>query len=133
MAKVTGLGGLFYKVTDPDKTRAWYQETLTIDPSNADAYSHLGVALTTAGRFADAVEAFERALQLSPGHDPGLVPRDRVNHLGLCAVSGHKRKWLGHVAMVDALAAPAQHRLCNNSAQEPPRLTARQEHDAPGQ
>ena len=30
MAKVTGLGGIFYKVADPDKTRSWYQETLGI-------------------------------------------------------------------------------------------------------
>ena len=30
MARVTGLGGIFYKVADPDKTRAWYQETLGI-------------------------------------------------------------------------------------------------------
>ncbi|MEJ7777130.1 MAG: VOC family protein [Sphingomicrobium sp.] len=30
MAKVTGLGGIFYKVADPEKTRAWYQETLGI-------------------------------------------------------------------------------------------------------
>jgi catechol 2,3-dioxygenase-like lactoylglutathione lyase family enzyme len=27
---VTGLGGIFYKVPDPAKTRAWYQETLGI-------------------------------------------------------------------------------------------------------
>ncbi len=30
MAKVTGLGGVFYKAADPDKTRAWYQETLGV-------------------------------------------------------------------------------------------------------
>lgn len=30
MAKVTGLGGIFYKVADPEKTKAWYQETLGI-------------------------------------------------------------------------------------------------------
>jgi catechol 2,3-dioxygenase-like lactoylglutathione lyase family enzyme len=30
MAQVTGLGGIFYKVADPDRTRAWYQETLGI-------------------------------------------------------------------------------------------------------
>ena len=30
MAKVTGLGGLFYKAADPAATRAWYQETLGI-------------------------------------------------------------------------------------------------------
>jgi len=28
MAKVTGLGGVFYKVEDPAKTKAWYQEML---------------------------------------------------------------------------------------------------------
>jgi catechol 2,3-dioxygenase-like lactoylglutathione lyase family enzyme len=30
MAKVTGLGGLFYKVRDPEATRAWYREVLGI-------------------------------------------------------------------------------------------------------
>ncbi|WP_432200019.1 VOC family protein [Erythrobacter sp. W53] len=31
MAKVTGLGGVFYVVTDPEATREWYRETLGID------------------------------------------------------------------------------------------------------
>jgi predicted enzyme related to lactoylglutathione lyase len=30
MAKVTGLGGVFYKVENPERTRAWYQEMLGI-------------------------------------------------------------------------------------------------------
>ncbi|MDB5690992.1 MAG: hypothetical protein JWO81_55 [Alphaproteobacteria bacterium] len=30
MAKVTGLGGVFYKVADPARTRAWYQEMLGV-------------------------------------------------------------------------------------------------------
>ena len=30
MGKVTGLGGIFYKVADPDKTRAWYREALGV-------------------------------------------------------------------------------------------------------
>ena len=30
MARVTGLGGIFYKSADPDRTRAWYQEMLGI-------------------------------------------------------------------------------------------------------
>ena len=30
MAKVTGLGGIFYKVADPERTRAWYKETFGI-------------------------------------------------------------------------------------------------------
>lgn len=31
MAKVTGLGGIFYVVRDPEATRAWYRDTLGID------------------------------------------------------------------------------------------------------
>ncbi|MFA6219473.1 MAG: VOC family protein [Erythrobacter sp.] len=31
MAKVTGLGGVFYVVNDPAATRAWYREILGID------------------------------------------------------------------------------------------------------
>lgn len=30
MARITGLGGLFYKVADPARTQAWYQEYLGI-------------------------------------------------------------------------------------------------------
>ena len=30
MAQVTGLGGVFYKVADPEKTRAWYRDVLGI-------------------------------------------------------------------------------------------------------
>lgn len=31
MAKVTGLGGVFYVVADPAATRAWYRDTLGVD------------------------------------------------------------------------------------------------------
>jgi catechol 2,3-dioxygenase-like lactoylglutathione lyase family enzyme len=30
MAKITGLGGVFYKAADPQRTQAWYQENLGI-------------------------------------------------------------------------------------------------------
>jgi catechol 2,3-dioxygenase-like lactoylglutathione lyase family enzyme len=30
MAKVTGLGGVFYKVEDPEATARWYRETLGV-------------------------------------------------------------------------------------------------------
>lgn len=31
MAKVTGLGGVFYVVSDPAATRAWYRDVLGVD------------------------------------------------------------------------------------------------------
>ena len=30
MARITGLGGIFYKIPDPDATRAWYKDNLGI-------------------------------------------------------------------------------------------------------
>ncbi len=30
MARVTGLGGVFYKVADPARTQAWYKEVLGV-------------------------------------------------------------------------------------------------------
>ena len=30
MGRISGLGGIFYKVADPEATRAWYQEHLGI-------------------------------------------------------------------------------------------------------
>ena len=30
MAKITGLGGVFYKVADPEKTALWYRDVLGI-------------------------------------------------------------------------------------------------------
>jgi predicted enzyme related to lactoylglutathione lyase len=50
MAKVTGLGGVFYKVEDTERTKRWYQETLGVGgewgamfpwKGEADAYSLL--------------------------------------------------------------------------------------------
>ena len=31
MARITGLGGVFYVVADPEATRAWYRDKLGID------------------------------------------------------------------------------------------------------
>ncbi len=51
MAKVTGLGGVFYKVEDTERTKQWYQETLGVggewgamfpwEGDSADSYSLL--------------------------------------------------------------------------------------------
>ncbi|CAA9514951.1 MAG: Glyoxalase [uncultured Sphingomonas sp.] len=30
MAQVTGLGGVFYKVADPQRTQAWYKDVLNV-------------------------------------------------------------------------------------------------------
>ncbi|HEV2079345.1 MAG TPA: VOC family protein [Allosphingosinicella sp.] len=61
MAKVTGLGGIFYKVEDAERTKRWYQETLGVGgewgimfpwkAGNAEAYSLLSPFEATSDYF----------------------------------------------------------------------------------
>jgi catechol 2,3-dioxygenase-like lactoylglutathione lyase family enzyme len=62
MAKVTGLGGIFYKVADPDRTRAWYRDMLGLGgewgamfPWKADA---TGEAFSLFSQFAATSDYF---------------------------------------------------------------------------
>ncbi|HEX8525347.1 VOC family protein [Allosphingosinicella sp.] len=71
MAKVTGLGGIFYKVEDPDRTRAWYQETLGIGgdwgasfPWKAD---ETGEAFSLLSPFKTKTDYFD------PSHAPFMI------------------------------------------------------------
>jgi catechol 2,3-dioxygenase-like lactoylglutathione lyase family enzyme len=69
MARVTGLGGVFYKVEDPEGTARWYRETLGIGgewgavfPWSADpggeAYSLLSPFKAASDYFAPSKAAF---------------------------------------------------------------------------
>ena len=68
MAKVTGLGGIFYKVADPERTRAWYQETLGVggdwgavfpwSAESDDPYSLLSPFKEASDYFAPSAERF---------------------------------------------------------------------------
>lgn len=40
-AKATGIGGVFFKCADPDKTRAWYADALGIDMEDYGGASFL--------------------------------------------------------------------------------------------
>ena len=69
MARVTGLGGIFYKVPDPARTRAWYKENLDIggewgasfrwaDESGEDPFSLLSPFEATTDYMAPSDAAF---------------------------------------------------------------------------
>lgn len=68
MAKIIGLGGLFFKSADPDATRAWYTQVLGMEFSEwggivfepADAAAHPGAG-TVFSPFAADTEYFEPA------------------------------------------------------------------------
>ncbi|HYD11224.1 MAG TPA: VOC family protein [Allosphingosinicella sp.] len=69
MARVTGLGGVFYKVADPAATQAWYQEHLGIggdwgatfryaDEGTEDPFSLLSPFKENSDYFAPSAAAF---------------------------------------------------------------------------
>ena len=68
MAKVTGLGGVFYKVEDPERTSAWYKETLGIggewgatfphSKDTADGFSLLSPFKSTSDYFSPSPASF---------------------------------------------------------------------------
>ncbi|MDP8994443.1 MAG: VOC family protein [Pseudomonadota bacterium] len=69
MAKVTGLGGVFYKVEDPERTRAWYREMLGIggewgahfrwsEDGSGEAYSLLSPFADSSDYFDPSAAAF---------------------------------------------------------------------------
>ena len=67
MARVTGLGGLFYKVADPEATRQWYQEMLGVGgewgamfpfAGEADGYSLLSPFKADSDYFGPSTQPF---------------------------------------------------------------------------
>jgi len=69
MGKVTGLGGIFYKVPDPAATQAWYKDTLGIggdwganfrwaDESGEDPFSLLSPFKDSTDYMAPSAAAF---------------------------------------------------------------------------
>ena len=69
MARITGLGGLFYKSADPARTQAWYRETLGIGgdygavlpwsaESGGEAYSLLSPFKATTDYFEPSASPF---------------------------------------------------------------------------
>jgi hypothetical protein len=56
---------------------------------------------------ADHRPADSRGTKLRPRHDPGLIPRNGANCLGLVSVSGSDPNQFAHTAIVGAHAVPA--------------------------
>ena len=88
MAKITGLGGVFYKSADPARTQAWYSETLGIGgdwgailPWSAEAGND---AYSLLSPFKDTTDYFE------PSASPFMINL-RVDDLdGMIAQLGEK-------------------------------------------
>jgi catechol 2,3-dioxygenase-like lactoylglutathione lyase family enzyme len=75
MAKITGLGGLFYKVEDTERTAAWYRDVLGVagewgimfpwkKDESGEAYSLLSPFKATSDYFAPSTAGFMMNLRV---------------------------------------------------------------------
>jgi tetratricopeptide (TPR) repeat protein len=62
----------------PEEAVTHYQQALAGEPDNADIHNNLGIALNTLGEFAQASQAFARAISIAP-----RKPEFYLNILGL--------------------------------------------------
>ncbi|SFP24379.1 VOC family protein [Qipengyuania nanhaisediminis] len=70
MAKITGLGGVFYVVKDPEATRAWYRETLGID---GDYGPQLNWSEETGDKPYSLISHFKDDQYLKPGRGSFMI------------------------------------------------------------
>ena len=70
MAKITGLGGVFYVVKDPESTRAWYRETLGID---GDYGPQLNWSEETGDKPYSLISHFKDDQYLKPGRGSFMI------------------------------------------------------------
>ena len=61
------LGDIYYRLGDPDKALSPFQQYVTLVPEDAAGHTNLAVALEDTGRTVEAIEHYERAIQLDNG------------------------------------------------------------------
>ena len=70
MAKITGLGGVFYVVKDPEATRAWYRDVLGID---GEYGPQLNWSEETGEKPYSLISHFKDDAYLKPGTAPFMI------------------------------------------------------------
>lgn len=96
MAKITGLGGVFYVVKDPEATRAWYRDTLGLD---GEYGPQLNWAEETHPNPYSLISHFSNADYLKPGK-PHFMINLRVDDLD-AFVAQLKKKGVKVIDAVD--------------------------------
>ena len=63
----TGLAFYYQQVRDPQQAESYYRQALKLQPTDGNNYNNLGVLLCNQGRFAEAEQQFQRAID-QPGY-----------------------------------------------------------------
>ncbi|QKG70364.1 VOC family protein [Erythrobacter mangrovi] len=70
MAKITGLGGVFYVVKDPAATRAWYRDVLGLD---GEYGPQMNWSEETGDRPYSLISHFADDAYIKPGHGEFMI------------------------------------------------------------
>ena len=73
---------------DPAKKVEYYTKVLEIDPENFDAWFNKGLALVDLGRYSEAIECFDKALEIEPGNTAVQMSRE----IAICKYEESHRK-----------------------------------------
>ncbi len=79
VASRVNLATALFDLRRPDAALVHAQHAATLEPSSAERHNFLGRVYAVMGRFGDAQQAFQRALQLDPAYTPA---RDNLTRLG---------------------------------------------------
>jgi TolA-binding protein len=71
----------------------WYQRTLSLDPKNINARTDLGTSYFYAGQSQDALREYQKALKISPDHQPTMFNMIVVNLEGLHNLRTAEKFW----------------------------------------
>ena len=103
-----------------DEARAWIEQALLVDPLDVGVNMNLGDHMILQRRPAEAVLAFDRALELAPGHRPsrlraawavalaGDTDAARARLAACSGQDGADAAWLEFAALVEAAAGDAR-------------------------
>lgn len=94
-------GTLCHALGQGDPAMAYLRQATALAPNLADAQQHLGVVLVEAGRFDEAIQCFERALQLRPGAAE-LVANIRITEAARQEQRGNQLLELGQLTEAEA-------------------------------
>lgn len=74
--ELSALGNAFNMVSDFLKADIYYDQSLLLDPENAETWNRRGHNLRDAGKHTDAIASFDRALELDPEDGDAYLSRE---------------------------------------------------------
>jgi tetratricopeptide (TPR) repeat protein len=93
------LGNLYFDAEQYQEAARWYQEALSIDPSNADVSTDLGVSFYYLNEPDRALAQFDKSLAINPKHSKTLLNLGIVRAFGKQDLQGAAKAWQEVIAV----------------------------------